>query len=392
MTTATYTRSDLDLFSDEVLLDPYPYLADLREQASVVHLTAHNVWALTRYEPNRAAMGNWEVFSSKSAAFNDTMNQVLVGTSLVADPPEHQRLRAVLTENLSPRALRGMKANIDAAADEMVAELVERGTFDAMDDLGRALPLRIVGDLIGVDDTVRANMIRWGEAAFNCLGPMNDRTAESFPIAGELFKWSMECKAEDLMEGSIGRGIFEAAARGEIPPENCGKIIHQYVAAGVDSTITSLGNAIYLLATHPDQFELIRRDRSLIPAAFNEVMRYEAPIHAFGRYVTQDFEIGGTVIPGGSQAALLFGAGNRDPRHYPEPDVFRVERNPVDHLSFGYGPHSCAGQGLAKLEIYAVLDALARRVRSFAIGTPTRRIGNSTRSYDKLPVVEISAA
>ena len=283
-----------------------------------------------------------------------------------------------------------MKANIDATADEMVAQLVERGRFDAMDDLGRALPLRIVGDLIGVDDTVRANIIRWGEAAFNCLGPMNERTGQSFPIAGELFKWSVECKAEDLKEGSMGRGIFEAADRGEIPHENCGKIIHQYVAAGVDSTITSLGNAIYLLATHPDQFELIRQDRSLIPAAFNEVMRYEAPVHAFGRYVTQDFEIEGTVMPGGSQAALLFGAGNRDPRHYDDPDTFRIERNPVDHLSFGYGPHSCAGQGLAKLEIYAVLDALARRVRSFAIGTPTRRIGNSTRSYDKLPVVEIT--
>jgi cytochrome P450 len=130
----------------------------------------------------------------------------------------------------------------------------------------------------------------------------------------------------------------------------------------------------------------------LVPAAFNEIMRYESPIHAFGRFVTEDFEIEGTLIPAGSQAVLLYGAANRDPRHYEDPDVFRIERDPGDHLSFGHGPHVCAGRGLAKLEIYAVLDALARRVRRFTIGEPTRRLANSTRSFDKLPVLGIEPA
>lgn len=121
-------------------------------------------------------------------------------------------------------------------------------------------------------------------------------------------------------------------------------------------------------------------------------MRYEAPVHAFGRLVTEDFDIEGTVIPGGSQAVLLYGAGNRDPRHYEEPDVFRIERDPGDHLSFGHGPHVCAGRGLAKLEIFAVLDALARRVRRLTIGEPARRLGNSTRSYDTLPVLGFEPA
>jgi cytochrome P450 len=392
MAVATYARSDLDLFSDEVMLDPYPYLADLRELAAVVYMEPSNLWALTRYEHNRAAMANWKVFSSRSVAFNDTMNQVLVGTSLATDPPDHRALRKVLMERLSPRALRDVEADIAAVADRMVADLLERGSFEAMDDLARALPLTVVADLIGVQGAVRENMLVWGEAAFNCLGPMNERTAQSFPIAGELFQWSVECKADDLTDGSLGRAIFDAADRGDIPHETCGMIIHQYVAAGMDSTITALGNAIYLLATHPDQFDLMRRDRSLIPAAFNEIMRYESPIHAFGRFMTEDFEIEGTVIPAGSQAVLLYGAANRDPRHYEEPDVFRIERDPGDHLSFGHGPHVCAGRGLAKLEIYAVLDALARRVRRLTLGEPTRRLGNSTRSYDKLPVREIEPA
>ena len=392
MSVATYARSDLDLFSDEVMLDPYPYLAELRELAAVVYMEPSNLWALTRYDHNRAAMANWKVFSSRSVAFNDTMNQVLVGTSLATDPPDHRALRKVLMERLSPRALRDVEADIAAVADRMVAELVERGSFEAMDDLARALPLTVVADLIGVQGAVRENMLVWGEAAFNCLGPRNERTAQSFPIAGELFQWSVECKAEHLTDGSLGRAIFDAADRGEIPYETCGMIIHQYVAAGMDSTITALGNAIYLLATHPDQFDLMRRDRSLIPAAFNEIMRYESPIHAFGRFVAEDFEIEGTRIPASSQAVLLYGSANRDPRHYDEPDVFRIERDPGDHLSFGHGPHVCAGRGLAKLEIYAVLDALARRVRRLTIGEPTRRLGNSTRSYDKLPVREIEPA
>ena len=392
MAVATCARSDLDLFSDEVMLDPYPYLADLRELAAVVYLETSNLWALTRYEHNRAAMANWKVFSSRSVAFNDTMNQILVGTSLATDPPDHRALRKVLMERLSPRALRGAESDINGVADQMVAELVTRGSFEAMDDLARALPLTVVADLIGVQGRVRENMLVWGEAAFNCLGPMNERTAQSFPIAGELFQWSVECKAEDLTEGSLGRAIFDAAERGEISHETCGMIIHQYVAAGMDSTITALGNAVYLLATHPDQFDLMRRDRSLIPAAFNEIMRYEAPVHAFGRLVTEDFEVDGTVIPADSQAVLLYGAANRDPRHFEDPDVFRIERDPGDHLSFGHGPHVCAGRGLAKLEIYAVLDALARRVRRLTIDEPTRRLGNSTRSYDKLPVLEIEPA
>lgn len=392
MSVATYARSDLDLFSDEVMLDPYPYLAELRETAAVVYLEASNLWALTRYEHNRAAMANWKVFSSRAVAFNDTMNQVLVGTSLATDPPGHRALRKVLMERLSPRALRDVKADIDAVADRMVAELVDRGSFDAMDDLARALPLTVVAALIGVQGRVRENMLVWGEAAFNCLGPMNDRTAHSFPIAGELFEWAVQCKAEDLTDGSVGRAIFDAAERGEIPHETCGMIIHQYVAAGMDSTITALGNAVQLLATHPDQFDLMRHNRSLIPAAFNEIMRYESPIHAFGRLVAEDFAIEGTTIPRDSRAVLLYGAANRDPRHYEDPDVFRIERDPGDHLSFGHGPHVCAGRGLAKLEIYAVLDALARRVRRITVGEPTRRLGNSTRSFDTLPVVAVVPA
>lgn len=389
---AVLQTSDIDLWSDEVLLDPYPVFTELREQAAAVRLEKNDVWVLTRYQEIREALGNWEAFSSTAVAFNPDMNGALIGTSLATDPPQHEALRSALTENLSPRALRKLKASIDQKADDLVAGVVERGSFDAISDLARELPLQVVLDLIGVQGDVRDKILDWGAAAFNVLGPMNERTAQNFPLAGELFHWATTLQREELVEGSMGRAIFDAGHRGEIPAANCGKIVHQYVAAGLDTTIAAIGNAIAAFGANPDQYELLRQDASLIPAAFNETLRYEALMHAQGRGTTKDVDVDGTIIPAGSQVALLFCAGNRDPRHYQDPDTFVVERNPIDHLSFGYGVHGCAGQGLARLEAFAVLDALRRRVKAFTVGEGVRKINNSSRGLDSLPVLEVVPA
>ncbi len=392
LTVEAPVTSDIDLWSDENLANPYPTFAELREQAAVVHLENSGVWALTRYDAIRDALANWEAFSSNAVAFNDAMNGALQGTTLATDPPAHPALRAALTENLSPRALRGLKDSIDEKADRIVTDLLERDGFDAVDDIARALPLQVVADLIGVQGEVRDKTLAWGEAAFNVLGPMNERTGQNFPIAGELFEWATVLKAEDLAAGSMGRAIFDAAERGDIPTDSPGHIVHQYVAAGMDTTIAAIGNAIHQLATHPDQWELLREAPSLIPSAFNEVLRYEALMIAQGRLVKEETEVDGTTIPAGSHVAVLFGSGNHDPRHYEDPDAFLIKRNPVDHLSFGYGVHACAGQGLARLEAFAVLSSLVKRVRRISVGEPVRKINNSSLGLDKLPVLEFVAA
>ncbi|MFC9162972.1 cytochrome P450 [Streptomyces fungicidicus] len=384
--------SDVDLFADDVLLDPFHAYAELREQGPVVHLGKNDVYALTRYDVIRGALADWESFSSASIAFNPTANEALTGTSLASDPPAHTQLRAALTENLSPRALRGLKGRIETKADTLVAELVERGSFEAVDALARAFPLEVVADLIGFTGHVRDNMLRWGQAAMQVLGPMNQRTAENFPVAGELYAWCSAVRADDLAEGSVGRGIFEAEARGAIPPDTAGHIIHQYLGAGVDSTIAAIGNIVALFAGHPDQLALVRADPSLVPAAFNEVLRFWPPINAWGRLATRDVDIDGTVVPAGAQVAVLLGSGNRDPRHYDDPDAFLVTRNPVDHLAFGYGPHGCAGQGLARLEAHAVIEALSRRVGRLVAGPEVRVPSNTTRSIEELPVLEVIPA
>jgi cytochrome P450 len=384
--------SEIDLFADEVLVDPYPYYTRLRELGGVVHLPANDVYALTRYDVIRNALGDYETFSSSTIGFNPMVNEALQGTSLASDPPVHTQLRATLTENLSPRALRGLKTQIDAKAAALVGDLATKSSFEAIDALARVFPLEVVADLIGFTGHVRDNMLRWGQAAMQVIGPMNQRTMENFPIAGELYGWCSSVTAGDLAPGSVGRGIFDAEARGDIPPNTAGHIIHQYLGAGVDTTVAAIGNIVALFGAHPEQFELVRKDHSLVPAAFAEVLRYWVPIHAWGRHVTEDVEIDGSTVPAGSQVALLLGSGNHDPRHYDDPDDFLVERNPVDHLSFGYGPHGCAGQGLARLEAHAVIEALVSQVQRFSVGEEVRVPSNITRSIEELPVLEVVPA
>ncbi|WP_284981789.1 cytochrome P450 [Arthrobacter sp. efr-133-TYG-118] len=385
-------ESGIDIWDDDVLVDPYPSYAALREQASVIHLPKNELYVLTRYDAIRDALGDPESFSSTSIGFNPMVNEALQGTSLASDPPLHAQLRATLSQNLTPRALRGLKVVIDEKADKLVADLAASGSFEAIDALARAFPIEIVADLIGFSGHVKDNMLRWGQAAMQVIGPLNQRTQESFPIAGELYGWCSSVTADDLTPGSIGRGIFDAETRGDIPKGSAGHIIHQYLGAGVDTTIASIGNIVALFGHHPDQFELVRENPALVPAAFAEVLRYWAPVHIWGRKATQDIEIDGVTIPSGAQVGILFGAGNRDPRHYANPDTFDVKRNPVDHLSFGYGPHGCAGQGLAKLEAHAIIEALARRVKNLTLSKEVREPSNITRSFEVLHVEKVVAA
>ncbi|GAA4553957.1 cytochrome P450 [Pseudonocardia xishanensis] len=386
MTPTLTPHSDVDLFADPVLEDPYPTYRTLRDLGGAVHLAELDAWALTRYDAVRGALGDWQTFSSSAVALNEPVNGMLVGTVLAADPPEHDVLRSVLADRLGPRAVRSLQADIAARAEALVEEVVAKGEFDAVTDLAAAFPFAVVFDLIGLPDDARPNMLRWADATFNVCGPMNDRTAGGLLIVQEMFEWVATLKADDLLDGSMGRAIFDAAEAGRIGPESCIPLLAAYATAGMDTTINAIANAVHLFAQHPDQWDLVRADPTLLPGAFNEVLRYDAPVQVFGRRTTRAVGVAGTEIPADSQVLLLYGSGNRDERHYAEPDRFDVTRAPVDHLTFGYGTHGCAGQALARLEAHAVLGALAARVRRIHLGEPKRHLNNVLRGIESLPV------
>ncbi len=385
-------HSDIDLWADDVLVDPYPTYRVLRELGDVVYLTHSNLYALTGYDVIKDALADPTRFSSaQGVGFNDGVNQALQGTSLASDPPVHTPLRAALSENLTPRALRGLGEQIKANAQALVARLVEQRSFDAIDDIARRFPIGVVADLVGIQGEARANMLRWGQAAMEVIGPMNQRTQDNFPIAGELYAHCSQITQDALTPGSVGWGVFEAERKGIVPEGAARHIIHQYLGAGLDTTLAAIGNTVALFGRFPEEFAKVRNDLSLVPSAFNEVLRYYSPVHVWSRVAKQDVEVGGVKIPDGSRIAIFFGAGNRDPRHYRNPEVFDVTRNPIDHLSFGYGPHGCAGQGLARMEGAAIIESLAMQIKSFRIGEVVRMPSNVTVSFDTVPVLEVEA-
>ncbi len=389
MTSARPSISDLDLFSDESLTDPYPIYRQLRDKGAAVWIEPISCWALPRYDDVRSALRDWETYSSaQGVGINDDINQLSSGTVLASDPPLHDVLRSVLAERLSPRALRSLSASICAQADALVGALVDLGTFDAVADLARVFPPTIIADLVGLPHEIRPYLLDWGDAVFNTLGPLNERAVDVMPVVGDQFQWLYSLDGTELVEGSMGRAIFDAAAAGVISRESAPQLLSAYTSASMDTTVNAIGSAVALFAQNPEQWAALRADRSLISAAFNEVLRFESPLQMFTRVATRDLGLGGNHIASGDRLIMMYGSANRDERHFGETaDLFDITRDASDHLAFGSGLHACAGQGLARLEAHSVFNALADRVVSFTIeAAPVRHLNNTVRGLRSLEV------
>ena len=381
-------RSDHDPYTDEALLDPWPGYKKMRDAGPAVWLPKYQMFALTRYDSVRRALEDWESFPSRNGVMmNDRMNQVLRGNTLCSDGPDHHALRDVLRRPLTPRALRPVREEITAEAEGVAEKLVARGSFDAATELANHLPVTVVSNLVGLPEKGRERMLLWAQEMFNCFGPINERTIASFPVLDEMMDYAInEAVPDKLKPGSWAAGIHDAVARGEVPAQACPAMMVDYMGPSLDTTICAISNAVWAFANNPDQWDLVRSDPQLLPSAVNEVLRYDAPVHGFSRYVARDVDMDGVVLPAGSRAIVFFGAANRDERKYPDPDRFDVLRRPGDHLGFGAGPHACVGMNLARIEMLALFTALAKRVRRFTILEQEPLLNNVLRGFKALRV------
>lgn len=380
--------SGLDLFSDEVLTDPYAAYAELRAAGPAVWLPAVGAWALPRYAEVREALRDHPTFSSaQGVGFNDEVNRIRSSSVIASDPPRHDVLRNVLAARLAPRALRRLRADIERQADELVEEVVARGSFDAVRDLAQRFPLQVVVGLIGLPREGSEQVLDWADGAFNAFGPRNERALTGLgKLQDQLTYLATVATRDRLTPGSMGAAVYEAADRGDIDADTCLPLMSAYLTAGMDTTINAISAALWLFSEHPDQWAHVRQEPALISSAFEEVVRFESPVQAFARVTTTGHDTGGVVIPAGARVAVLYGSANRDERRWSQPDRFDVTRNPVDHVGFGYGLHGCAGQGLARIEAQAVLAALVRRVGRLESGEPQRRLNNVIRGLSSLPM------
>jgi cytochrome P450 len=395
MTTTTSTSparptSDVDIYSDENILSPYETYRALRDQAPAVWLDCYGVWALSRYRDVYAALHDHETFSSaKGIALCDEVNQMLIGNSVATDPPEHDRIRAITAPQMSNRALKNYQEMFAQEAAALVDELCERGTFDAVTDFAERFPSSLVPDLLGWPHDGRAHLYDWASAVFNAIGPMNDRTIAGLPALQEMGEFTHKVATTDgaLTEGSWGAELVAKARAGEISDQLLPSLIIDYLAPSLDTTKSALGSVLLLLGSNPDQWKQVREDRALIPGAFNEVLRYEAPIRGFYRVVTKDVTHDGATIPADSRVLVLYASANRDERFWENADTFDVTRkNAAGHMGFGHGVHSCLGMGLARMEANALLTALADRVETIEVGEPTWGLNNTIRGLESLEV------
>lgn len=384
----TGPRSDYDVYAEEALLDPWEGYRQLRDAGPVAFLNKYNMYAATRYDTVAHVLRTPEVFpSGEGVMMNEEMNQVLKGNTLCTDGDAHDTARSVIVKPLTPKALRPMQGGIKEEASALVDRLVERGRIDAVTDLAQHLPMAIVSNLIGLPEEGRERLLVWASEMFNCFGPMNDRTLASFPVLGEMMEYvTKQAVPGKLKPGSWSEAIYDAADRGAIPRDKCPGMMIDYMGPSLDTTVFAISSAVWLFAHRPDQWDLVREDPSLIPSAINEVLRLEAPIQDFSRYVAVDHEIGGVVLPAGSRVITYYGAANRDERHYEDPDTFDVRRNPTDHFGFGAGPHACVGLNLAKMEMRAVFEALAPVVTRFELHEEKRALHNILRGFVSLDV------
>jgi cytochrome P450 len=387
--TAAVPTYGADIYDDQALLEPYEHYRALRDLGPVVWLEEHGAYAITRYADVRAVLTDSDTFrSANGIALNEPANSAILGCTLASDGDLHAHLRQVVAHRLTPRSLRPMKEQVAEVADALVADLVQRGSFDAVTDLARALPLSIVPDFIGWPKEGREHLLRWAGANFDSFGPINERVEKALPQCGEMAAFGAEIvRTGNVLPGSLGASVLESRDRGEISTEQTMMLMLDYLAPSLDTTISAVGSAIWLFGQHPDQWDKIREDPKLIPNAVNEVVRYESPISSFGRLVSKDTEVDGVPIPAGSRVVVSYASANRDERKWGDPDVFDVTRKDAVHqLGFGYGEHGCAGQGLARMETESLLTALARSVTRFELGEPERALNNLIRALGSLPV------
>jgi hypothetical protein len=390
--------SDIDPFSAAFFEDPFPAHEALREAGPVVRLSRYGVLACARHAEVKAILDDWRTFSSaRGVGLQDfAKEKPSRPPSLVleTDPPLHDRTRKVQARVLSPAAIARLRETFAAVAGAMVEALAERGEFDAVSDLAEAYPLTVFPDAMGMPRENRRHLLPFGNMVFNSFGPRNAFLQKAVEDAREAVAWVFEqSKRENLAPEGFGAGIHAAADAGDLTAEETPQVVRSVLTAGVDTTVSGIGAAIYCLARFPEQFARLRAEPGLARNAFEEAVRHETPVQTFFRTTTRATEIGGEPVEEGEKVLMFLGAANRDPRRWERPDEYDIGRRAAGHVGFGSGIHACVGMALARLEGECVLAALARRAARIEItGEPCRRYNNTLRGLASLPVRLVPAA
>ena len=383
------------LFGPEMLDDPYPVYRRLRDEAPVHHDERLDLWALSRFDDVQAAAKDWETFSTSQGGrgndLDDTFQLFLPAGDLAGvDPPIHTRLRGAMRLAFSPSALRTrFEPIVRRKVNELVDGFVDAGRADFASDLARPLPGTTMFSWFGFPEVDHPQLLAWFGDLLEREPGRPELPARALAARDRMREY-MQAEAaerrraprEDLMSFLVA-----AEQAGEMTPDEVLGASMLLFVAGITTTSGLLSNSLLHLDRFPDQRARIRDEPAILPAAVEELVRFDAPIQTLARTTTRPVELHGRVIPEGARVALIWASANRDERRWVDPDRVDVDRDPQRHVSFGEGIHHCLGAPLARLEAKIAFEELFRRIPEYAVVGPIVRIPTPTdRALASLPV------
>ena len=396
----TATEPDLyyDPFDFEIDADPYPLWRRMRDERPVYYNERYDFYALSRFDDVERALVDWRTYSSAKGTILELIKsgmEIPPGSIIFEDPPNHDLHRGLLSRVFTPRKMNAIEPKVREFCAQTLDPLVGSGGFDFIKDLGAQMPMRTIGMLLGIPEADQeALRDRIDEGLRLESGEMPDFSMDHATGQAEVFEeyidWRAKHPSDDLMtellraEYTDTEGVQRRLTREEVLG-----YVNLLAAAGNETTTRLIGWTGKVLAEHPDQRRDLVEDRSLVPNAIEELLRYEPPSPVQARFVTKDVEHHGQVIPEGSTILLLNASGNRDDRHFPDGERFDVHRNIDHHLSFGYGIHFCLGAALARLEGRVALDEVLQRFPEWEIDTEhaVQARTSTVRGWETLPVL-----
>lgn len=370
--------------------DPYPTFERLRNDHPVYHNPRLAFWALSRFKDVQAAARDWESFTSREGVNLDETTDLLgLGDFVNMDPPRHDVLRSVVHDWFTPRNIRALEDRIQTVTDGLINHLREETTADLAATLALPLPMHIITEMLGLPPGDVVLMESWFKRLMN-------RTPGERQIPADA--WAAKTEIETYLWKYIRRGVQEPrnnvltrlASSVEsgtmLADEVIGMCLLLFIA-GVHTTSGLISNSLWLLAQHPDQRRLLTEDPQRLPAAIEELLRFESPIQWAGRVATRDVDLHGETVPRGSRVILILASANRDGTVYPDPDRLDVLRSMQRSLVFGDGIHFCIGAPLARLEGRIALRSLLAVFPNYSLsGSIERFYTPGERGLARLPV------